>query len=1484
MKEKIIHFFKLFGTKRVQFKITAFILTLAIVFLAVPSVVYAETAEAIKNAVSHSEPSENASSGAGSYNIVYEDESRREESAKHFRLSDGSYIAAQYNYPVHYVGEDGEYEDIDNALKSSGGVYANSNARIKFSKKINGSEELFTLHDGNKKIALSLVGAQKGTKGKITNFSDAEGESELQKLINLERLSASVLYEDILDGVDLEYVAHSLNVKENIIVKEKSDSYTYSFTLSLNNLVAVLDESGDVYLTDYAGKTEYVIPAPVVFDANEEYAPQGAATYTLENHKNGKYTLTVSVSDAWMNDEVRAYPVTVDPAIVTATSVVKDTYVSSLAPDTNYAASQYLFVRSYATAYIKFETLPTLPATAYVVNVKLNATLGFAFNEYLAVHRVTSAWTDTTLTYNRVQNSPKEGKLHAKAEDYVTVINSGRYSWNITELFNSWKSGSYSNYGVALTYISGLTADVRINSAENSNEATAPALTVEYRDLKGAESYFTANSVDAGSAGSATVNYANGQLTLAVPTLSTTDALMPYTPTLVYNSAVANKAYTVANAEIANTNNHTGYGFKLNIYETVVSKSFVTTPSGTQKTVYIYNDVDGTAHSFVKKADVAATETTEAYTLYVDEDGLQKYMLVFSSRIELYDDTRMTRSFTKLATNPTGTTGGWYLTSIKDQNGNAVSFTYDTKYRPTKVSLTPVGSSKIEMLTLSYYSTGKLMMVQNTVSNDAVIFRYASTYSGTANTTSQNYLIEVVRAKGDSTVTSAKWKSFATSSSASSGITVVSEAELTYNSNGQISRIVNSPSGRILSYSWSSGKVTGISESAHSTATLGQSISISYGVGYTDVTSSGTDDIPNNDDDTVTRYVLDSYGRCVSTYTFHKGGSEIYGASFGSYESQEEVKNNLKEQYSLGGSVVNYLLNGSFDKAGSSSRVFANWYNSGAVSRGAAEIGRELDYYAAFAPTNGNSASISQHLTLAPGDYTLSFLYTVGNEDGILGTASLKASDSQAYNQSEIIMLNEAPAQVVIGSDSTAMSFSATFTVPQSGNYELEIRFAADGSVTSSPNIRVYKVMLENSIGASAYTLVSYGGFEVSGRESSSQVPLSQYWSNQSGSAPTVVESEAPFGKSVKVDVASTESVVSEAYVKQRVYDLSSVMTNTNRLDYIDYVAKKYIVSGFGKATDATISADSAFEIRVDVIYSMGSGSSDITVSHHFPFVSTCRGWQFVSGSFETIDQTNDLICVKAIDIYLVYSGQPNSGYALFDNISLVSADSTDLVEYEYYTEGDAVGLLKQKETFFYTEYYEYEGRNLTRIADDSGNLTDNVYDDCDRVIESYTGTFLYNSGHMYPINGANENHPFVITYETCTKYVYDSYGLNYEGLCGRNVASAKLSKVYLPTSTIYGGDCGYGNDPRRAIGEGQASIKTDANGQFFGLHSDKANLLMADAHVENNVNCKLESGHSVPSVYAYTGKFGSAYGYADGSSWFPAVRVLSIFVRWSGL
>lgn len=73
------------------------------------------------------------------------------------------------------------------------------------------------MHENNTKITIGLVGAEKKTEGVVTSThnSDDSIEDVLDKLTNLENLSSTILYEDILDGVDIEYIVHSHNIKEN---------------------------------------------------------------------------------------------------------------------------------------------------------------------------------------------------------------------------------------------------------------------------------------------------------------------------------------------------------------------------------------------------------------------------------------------------------------------------------------------------------------------------------------------------------------------------------------------------------------------------------------------------------------------------------------------------------------------------------------------------------------------------------------------------------------------------------------------------------------------------------------------------------------------------------------------------------------------------------------------------------------------------------------------------------------------------------------------------------------------------------------------------------------------------------------------------------------------------------------------------------------------------------------------------------------------
>ena len=116
---------------KIMTKLVSLVLSMVMLFYAVPEIVYAESADAISSlfdGTSQSESGENTDSPFSSSGAVpiYEVEELREENVKHFRLSDGSYIAAQYTDAVHYLDADGSYVDIDNSLReSSGGIYTN---------------------------------------------------------------------------------------------------------------------------------------------------------------------------------------------------------------------------------------------------------------------------------------------------------------------------------------------------------------------------------------------------------------------------------------------------------------------------------------------------------------------------------------------------------------------------------------------------------------------------------------------------------------------------------------------------------------------------------------------------------------------------------------------------------------------------------------------------------------------------------------------------------------------------------------------------------------------------------------------------------------------------------------------------------------------------------------------------------------------------------------------------------------------------------------------------------------------------------------------------------------------------------------------------------------------------------------------------------------------------------------------------------------
>lgn len=1361
---------------RLVSRLVSVILTLLLIFYVVPPILYTKAAEAIggEDETQESEPAgaDIASSDPYGYESpVYEVKELREESVKHFRTEDGSYIAAQYGMPVHYL-EDGRFEDINNTLQPvSGGFYATENSRIKFVKKTGGSGELFTLHDGSTKLTVSLVGAEKKTPGEIIEDESEEGSSELQKMMTLDGLTERIIYRDILDGVDIEYVLESMNVKENVIVKERREEYTYRFTLELNGLTARLADNGDILVSE-GEDVKYTIPSPVVYDSAGAYAPRSEAWYTLVDLGNGKYSMAVTVTAEWMNAPDRAFPVTVDPTLWQENSditgvLVTDTYVTSLYPNESNSNSGNLFVSNYYTSYWKTSILPTIPGNSYICEADvyfLSASTTASSENKVAAYKVTSSWNGN-LTYNKYVAG--EGAIDSTVLDYNSPSNieyTPRYmKFNITSAVREWYNGS-TNHGIALKALGSYTASISFLSYEYGGYP--PFLTVAYVNMPGLESYWAYSSQSAGVGGTGNINLANGSLVLTVPTLSTQDNIMPFVPTLVYNSVLAGKRYAYPNALTAHSTSYMPRGFKLNIDQTIIKKQFIDY-NNTAVEYYVYADGDGTEHAFYR--------SYSDNNVYLDEDGLNLKLSVDQDNeiVTITDDAKTTMTFESMsmADNDGVALAAWYLTEITDAAGNTLVFQFNSSLQPTTVCLRLAGTVySVPMLEL-FYSNNRLVRIYDPIARRAAVLRYSDTYSNVTFSDTGSILRQIDFAY--STSPAAGWIPYTSASGSGNYISTYASARYYYFESGSLYQIYDMKANQRIDYTISEGQIITARHNAGSSNTPGQRVDYLYYSGYTRVTSMGNDAAIYTDDDVNTVYIFDKYGRTKSMYSYLGEGPELFGGTVGKYSDDEGAKNKLEEQTVLGGASANYVLNGDFEELDTTS-VFKHWYLSGNASRTYGySFSGEGNYVLRLSPSYGVSeASAIQYLHLREGKYTLSFRYLGRNCEGAELAVRIESLVNSGLDHVDYVSLHKTTAGGMVS------TFSTTFDVPDwvgSGDrVKLTITARESSNSTYNPDVEIDRVMLESGIGNSEFNLVTYGGGKANGYTSSGQtIAMSEYWTHSdAGVSPTMVTSIAPFYEAIKLTGGIVSGDVSEEYVKQRIYEITA-----QELGYYDYERSSfvsnarfnYVVGGMSYAPDASYSPLSTYAICIDVIYYQGYGKEDVTVTHTFDFLPGVERWQYTGGSFSTKhepddpDDTSDYSCVKAIDVYCNYSNQP-TGVAYFDNISVVGMKSTDTSRYEYYTEGENMGLPRAKKSFFYEEYYEYDSeRRPSRVANNSGELTEYVYRANSNLIDYVVRYSFHSTTNVlnvsYPYLADDPDSMIVKTPLFKTVYTYNSYG-----------------------------------------------------------------------------------------------------------------------------
>lgn len=433
--------------------------------------------------------------------VLYEDTSMRDESTKYFRMSDGTVQAAQYLTPVHFE-QNGRWVDYDNTLsetsadddENAGRIVKNKDLvnhtadySVRLSKKTNGKKFVRLEKDGYE-ISWYYKDAEKSTAQIEKN--EVSGDPTV-----LENLTSTVDYKNVYKGTDFQYILGPAGIKENIILKSDKSPSNFTSVYKANGLVPVQIDDKTIEMRDSGGKVIYTLTAPFMEDAQGNAS--AGITLALIESKNNTFTVKTTLDEAWLSEQSREYPVTVDPVLKTEQSAknVQSAFVSSQNPNKCYKASGTddmgslyvgnIYGYGQTESYMKFTELPALGIADKVVDAKLylglrKCEVGLPVN----VKRLVEDWNEKTVTWNNGPHSASD------ISDYLMLTEKTDLTKfrevEITDMVRSWYEDKSSNYGLSLTTTKTAAAKAwfySINYTTYPNNR--PVMTVSYRNMSG---------------------------------------------------------------------------------------------------------------------------------------------------------------------------------------------------------------------------------------------------------------------------------------------------------------------------------------------------------------------------------------------------------------------------------------------------------------------------------------------------------------------------------------------------------------------------------------------------------------------------------------------------------------------------------------------------------------------------------------------------------------------------------------------------------------------------------------------------------------------------------------------------------------------------------------------------------------------------------------------------------------------------------------
>ncbi|MBO4366367.1 MAG: hypothetical protein J5843_01785, partial [Clostridia bacterium] len=292
---------------KTSLRLLATLLCLALMIVSLPQALLSQAGEILGG----NEPEPNAPEETENAAFVLgEMRDNRTAHTKSFRMSDGSCVLADYAEAVHFE-DNGNWTDYDNTLKyietESFSGYENtaSDVQMRFSVYPDDGD-LVSLQSRTYMVHMSLPCASPDAKAIISNTPAPPEGNTIDSAATLPNYSSSLVYEEIVKDTDLQYILSGGSLKENILIKERTDTCAFSFILTLSGLVPFIEEDGSVALRDtLTDEAVFTIPAGFMTDADGEFSSD--VVYSLEQTDESQYILSILPDPEWLNAEDRKY-------------------------------------------------------------------------------------------------------------------------------------------------------------------------------------------------------------------------------------------------------------------------------------------------------------------------------------------------------------------------------------------------------------------------------------------------------------------------------------------------------------------------------------------------------------------------------------------------------------------------------------------------------------------------------------------------------------------------------------------------------------------------------------------------------------------------------------------------------------------------------------------------------------------------------------------------------------------------------------------------------------------------------------------------------------------------------------------------------------------------------------------------------------------------------------------------------------------------